>query len=446
MKLVFLTPGTGSYHCGVCMRDNALAKELIRMGHEAIMLPMYLPLTLDESAANADRPVFFGGINVYLQQNFSIFRHTPRWLDRLFDSRRLLRWVGKFSGMTGGAEIGALTHSMLLGEEGHQAKEVENLIAWLRYEKPDAVWLSTALLVGLARPIRSELGIPVFCSLQGEDSFLDSLEEPWRKQCWKTLAERSADVERFVAPSRYFGELMATRLRLKSEQLRVLWNGITLDGFGANEAPTQPPAIGYLARLYPGKGLGLVVDAFIELKRRGRFPQVRLQCVGTTTAGDDRHIAEQKRKLAHAGFAEDVEFRMNVSREDKIAFLKKLTMLSVPAIYGEAFGLYLLEAWAAGVPVVQPRHAAFPELIEATGGGVLFEPGNTRALADAWETLLADPERARELGQRGRAAVEQEFSLPRMAERFLDLTKEGMEPARMVDEPVCREAACSQKL
>ncbi|MHA3770982.1 glycosyltransferase family 4 protein [Verrucomicrobiota bacterium sgz303538] len=446
MKLVFLTPGTGSYHCGVCMRDNALAKELIRMGHEAIMLPMYLPLTLDESAANTDTPVFFGGINVYLQQKFPIFRRTPRWLDRLFDSQGLLRWVGKFSGMTGGSELGELTHSMLLGEDGHQAKEVENLIQWLRSEKPDAVWLSTALLVGLARQIRTELGIPVFCSLQGEDSFLDSLEEPWRKQCWKTLAERSADVECFVAPSRYFGELMSTRLRLKQEQLRVLRNGITLDGFGTSEAPEQPPTIGYLARLHGGKGLGLVVDAFIELKRRGHFPNVRLQCVGTTTAGDDKYIAEQKRKLADAGIAGDAEFRMNVSREEKISFLKKLTLLSVPAIYGEAFGLYLLEAWAAGIPVVQPRHAAFPELLEATGGGVLFEPGNPRALADAWETLLADPERAREFGQRGRAAVEQEFSLMRMAERFLELTKDGMGHAKISATPVRREEACSQRL
>ncbi len=425
MKLVFLTPGTGSYHCGVCMRDNALAKELIRMGHEAIMLPMYLPLTLDESSASSDAPVFFGGINVYLQQKFPIFRRTPRWLDQIFDSRGLLKWVGRFSGMTGGSDLGSLTHSMLLGEDGNQAKEVENLVEWLRLEKPDAVWLSTALLVGLARRIRKDLAIPVFCSLQGEDSFLDSLETPWSARCWSALGDRAVDVERFIAPSRYFGDLMASRMRLKPEQLQVMWNGISLDGFGEVEVPAQPPTIGYLGRLYAGKGLGLVVEAFIELKKRGRFPDVRLHCVGTTTTGDDRYIEEQKRKLADAGLSEVAVFQPDVTREEKIAFLKKLTLLSVPARYGEAFGMYLVEAWAAGVPVVQPRDGAFPELIEATGAGVLFEPGNPIALADAWEELLAEPDRARTLGQRGRVAVEMEFSLARMAEQFLELTRTG---------------------
>jgi glycosyltransferase involved in cell wall biosynthesis len=435
MKLVFLTPGTGSYHCGVCMRDNALAKELIRMGHDAIMLPMYLPLTLDETAASSNAPVFFGGINVYLQQKFSLFRRTPRWLDRLFDARGLLKWVGKFSGMTGGAELGELTHSMLLGEAGNQAKEVANLLEWLRQERPDAVWLSTALLAGVARRISKELGIPVFCSLQGEDSFLDSLEQPWSTRCWETLADRASDVERFLAPSRYFSDLMSSRMRLKPEQVKIVWNGISPEEFGEPATPANPPTIGYLARLYHGKGLGVVVDAFIELKRSGRFPDVRLRCVGTTTVGDDQYIAEQKRKLANAGLADCAEFHPNVTREEKIAFLKKFTLLSVPVTYGEAFGMYLVEAWAAGVPVVQPRHGAFPELIEATGGGVLFEAKNATALAEAWADLLSEPERARELGRRGRAAVEQEFSLTRMAEQFLELTRERAEAARTVAVP-----------
>ena len=429
MKLIFLTPGTGSYHCGVCMRDNALANELIRMGHDAIVLPMYLPLTLDEGAATSNAPVFFGGINVYLQQKFAPFRYTPRWLDRLFDSPALLRMVGKFSGMTGGSEIGELTHSMLLGEDGRQKKELNQLVAWLKHEKPDAVWLSTALLAGLAREIRKEVDVPVFCSLQGEDTFLDSLVAPWKERCWTTLAERARDVTAFVAPSRYFGELMAGRLALRDDQVRVLPNGISLEGYNGPATAPQEPVIGFLSRLYKGKGLGLVVDAFIELKRRGRFPRVRLKCVGTTTADDERYIAEQQQKLARAGIAQDASFHTNVSREEKIAFLHEIAMLSVPAEYGEAFGLYLVEAWAAGVPVVQPKHGAFPELIEQTGAGLLFKPGKVMALADAWESLLGDPSKARELGRNGRAAVEERFSLTRLAEQLLEMSRLPAEEA-----------------
>ena len=431
MKIVLLTPGTGSYHCGVCMRDNALAKELIRQGHDAMMLPMYLPLTLDESSANPDAPVFFGGVGVYLQQKFPLFRHTPRWLDRLLNARPLLKFAGRFSAMTATAEVGDITHSMLLGEHGHQAKEVEALIAWLReHGKPDAVWLSTALLIGLARRIKDALGIPVLASLQGEDSFLDSLPEPSRAQCWATLAERARDVDVFVAPSRYYADLMGGRMRLAPEKVRVIPNGIAPDDFMVRTELPDPPVIGYLARFIEGKGLGLAVDAFIELKRRGRFPNAKLRCAGTMTADDERFVAKQRAKLTDAGFAGDAEFLPNVSREEKVEFLRGLTLMSVPATYGEAFGLYLVEAMAAGVPVVQPDTAAFTEIVAATGAGTLYAPGSTTALAEAWEVLLHDPAALRALGQRGRAAAEGEFSLARMAERFMAATQEAAALAR----------------
>jgi len=425
MKLFLLTPGTGSYHCGVCMRDNALAKELHRLGHDAVMLPMYLPLTLDEEAASPDSPIFFGGINVYLQQKFALFRHTPRWLDSLFNSRWLLKKVaGSAASQTGGPDVGDLTHSMLLGEEGKQGKELDELIDWMRqHGKPDAVWLSTALLVGLARRIKTELGIPVLGSLQGEDSFLDSLAEPWRTRCWETLAERSRDVSAFVAPSRYYAELMGKRMRLNAEQLHVIPNGVALEDFRPPMSPPDPPTIGYLARMTAGKGLGTVIDAFVLLKKRGHFPRVKLQVAGAMTAGDQIYVDSLKEKLAAAGCGEQVDFLPNISREEKTAFLQRITLLSVPASYGEAFGLYVAEAWAAGVPVVQPDCAAFTEMIEATGAGRLFEPANTGALVSEWEKLLGNPAEAHALGMRGRGAAEREYTITRMAERFVELTK-----------------------
>ncbi len=430
MKLIFITPGTGSYYCGVCMRDNALAKELIRRGHDAIMLPMYLPLSLDEAPVSQETPIFFGGINVYLQHKFSIFRYTPLWLDRLLNHRGLLKRAAQQSGMTGGSEIGDLTHSMLLGEDGRQAKELEKLMAWLKeYGKPDAIWLSTALLVGLARRMRQELGVPVFCSLQGEDSFLDTLTEPWRTRCWEALAERGREVDRFVAPSRYFADLMERRMKLAPGRVRVIFNGMSLEGFEEPGTAPQPPVVGYLARFIEGKGLGIVVEAFIELKRRGRFPEVKLRCAGTMTAEDERFVAAQRAKLAAAGVSADTEFLPNVSRDEKIDFLKQITLLSVPATYGEAFGLYMIEALAAGVPVVKPRHAAFPEIIEVTGGGILCEPQNPGALAEAWETLLGDPARARAMGLQGREVVFREFSMERMADHFLEVTREKVDSA-----------------
>lgn len=426
MRIVLLTPGTGSYYCGVCMRDNALAKELHRQGHDAVMLPMYLPLTLDEGMASPNSEVFFGGVNVYLQQKFSFFRKAPRWLDRLLNARGLLRLAATQSGMTATADVGELTLSMLLGEDGNQAKELEKLIEWLREHKPDAVWLSTALLVGLARQIKEALGIPVLASLQGEDSFLDGLPEPWRTRSWEAMGQRAQDTDALIAPSQYYADLMGQRMKIPPEKLKIIPNGITITPTAPSHPPQDaPPVIGFLARFIAGKGLGLVVDAFIELKKRGHFPKTKLRCAGAMTKDDERYVATLKKKIAAAGYEADVEFLPNVSKEEKDAFLQSLTLFSVPATYGEAFGLYLVEAWAAGVPVVQPRCAAFPELVESTGAGLLFESGSVDSLIAAWESLLADPEKARGLGAKGRAAAEDEFSMPRMAERFIALTQEA---------------------
>lgn len=430
MKIILITPGTGSYYCGVCMRDNALAKELIRQGHDAVMLPMYLPLTLDESAASPETPIFYGGINVYLQEKFALFRHTPRWLDELLNTPALLRFAGRQSDMTNGAELGELTVSMMRGEEGRQAKELDQLVNWLKEEgKPDAVWLSTALLAGLARRIKTALRVPVLGSLQGEDTFLDSLPEPSRARSWQALIERARDVDLFIAPSRFYADLMGDRMQIETARRRVIPNGICLDGFNMAKGPAEKPFVGYLARFIEEKGLGLVVDAFIELKKRGRYPEVQLRCAGAMTAEDARYVALLERKIAAAGLTQQVEFLPNVTRDAKIAFLQSLTLFSVPALYPEAFGLYVIEALAVGVPVVQPRSAAFPEIIEATGGGVLFQPGSAAALAEAWESLLAAPQNARELGARGRMAVHRDYSMGRMAERFLAATREVFDAA-----------------
>ena len=441
MNIVLLTPGTGSYHCGVCMRDNALAKELHRQSHNALMLPMYLPLTLDEDAASPETPIFFGGVSTYLREKVPWLRHMPRWLDRLLSQPALLKLLaGKAAAQTGGPDVAELTLSMLRGEEGNQAGEIEELIAWLReHGKPEAVWFSTALQAGLARRIKAELGVPVLGFLQGEDSFIDGLGAPWSERVWALLGERMRDADRWIAPSRYFAERMAERLGWteteRGARMQVVPNGISLEGFNAQRSTeAASPAIGYLARFIPGKGLGLLVDAFILLKKRGRFPAVKLHCAGSMTDGDARYVAQLRARLRAGSCAEDVVWLPNVSREAKIAFLERLTIFSVPAAYGEAFGMYVIEALAAGVPVVLPEHAAFPEIVAATGGGVLFPLGaneheNAERLADALESLLAAPGRARALGAQGRAAVESDYTIGRLAARLVTATRE------MIDAP-----------
>ena len=422
-------------YCGGCLRDNALVAALRKLGHQALMAPLYLPLTLDEEDQSAGTPVFFGGLNVYLEQKSALFRGAPGWLHDLFGSRPLLKWAAGKAARTRAQDLGELTLSMLRGEAGNQAREIEELIAWIRTQpKPDVICLSNALLVGMAHRLKSALAAPVVCALQGEDSFLDALPEAHRAACWRTLAERAAGVDLFIAPSRYFGNLMRERLGLSAERVRVVYNGINLDGYGAeaqNEAPQpanaprrSPPALGFFARMCREKGLDTVVEAYILLRQRGRVGNFRLKAGGSCGPADEPFVRALRERLRASGLLGEVEFHPNLDRTGKLEFLRSLSVFSVPARYGEAFGLYVIEALAAGVPVVQPRVAAYPELIEATGGGVLCAADDAPALAEALEGLLLEPARARALGEAGRRAVFEKFSAEAMARATVEVLGE----------------------
>lgn len=421
MNLVQITPGAGGMYCGNCFRDNALVGELRRQGHHVVMVPLYLPMTLDEADQSAGTPVFFGGISVYLEQEFRWFRAAPRWLRQLLASPALLKLASGRAAKTRAADLGELTLSMLRGESGNQVRELEELLAWLKTQpKPDAVCLSNALLLGMARRIRSELGTRVICMLQGEDGFLDALPQPHRDHCWQELSTRAREVDGLIAPSRYFGDLMAGRMGLPTDRVSVVYNGIGLAGYGSGGAPRAgsgggAPVVGFFARMCPEKGLDLLVEAFLLARRS--VPALRLKVGGSCGPGDEAFVARCRGRLQQAGAAEAAEFHPNLDREAKIRFLESLTLFSVPATYSEAFGLYLLEALAAGVPVVQPRRCAFPELVERTGGGIVCEP-TVEALARGIVDLASDPDRAARLGRTGRGVVAREFSVEEMGRRM----------------------------
>lgn len=427
MTIIQITPGAGAMYCGNCFRDNALVLALRQMGHDVTMIPLYLPLTLDEDDQSAGTPIFFGGINVYLEQKIGLFRKAPRWVRRLLASRKMLAWAAGRTARTRAKDVGDILLSMLRGEEGRQARELEELIAWLkRHGKADVICLSNALLVGMARRMKADLGAPVVCTLQGEDAFLDGLPDSHRAAAWQLLGERAADVDLFIAPSRYFAELMGRRLRLPGDRVRVIYNGINLDDYETPAPAVEggfrgAPVLGFLARMCKEKGLDTLVDAFILLKQSGQAGNLRLRIGGSCGPGDEPFVKTLRQRLAAAGFIGQVGFNPNLAHSEKLEFLQSLSVFSVPAAYGEAFGLYLIEALAAGVPVVQPRCGSFPELIEATGGGVLCEPGDPKSLADGIAQLLQNPKQAQALGQSGRRAVFERFNAERMAQATLDV-------------------------
>ncbi len=422
MRIIQVTPGSGdNFYCENCIRDIAITKELKRQGLDVVMVPLYLPPRLDVGETLRDAPLFFGGINVYLQQKFAFFRRTPRWVDKWFDSARLLGWAAKKAGMTTARELGETTISMLRGEHGRQAKELQKLLDWLKEYSPDILCLSNILLAGLVPQIKEQLKIPVICLLQDEDGFLDSLPDPLRQQAWELVRQRATEIEAFIAVSSYFARIMRERLAIPAGRMFTVYSGITTEKYTPAVMPVDPPVIGFLSRMCYTKGLDILADAFIRLKKHESLRTVRLRISGGQTSADQPFINTIRQRLEKNGCLADVEFHPPFDQQSRIEFLQSLSVVCVPERQGEACGLYLMEALAAGVPFVQPDNGVSPELRDRTGGGILYAPNDADTLAAQLHEILTNPQQRLQLARQGRKAAVELFSIERTARELLNI-------------------------
>ncbi len=426
MKILSITAGAANMYCGSCLRDNALAAELIRRGHDVTLMPVYTPTLTDETNVSTGNPVLFGGISVYLEQHVPLFRRTPRLLDRLWDAAPVIRAFAGRSMQVDPRVLGEMTVSMLKGEDGHQRKEFDKLIDWLRDEPPpDIVNIPNSLLISMAGPIRRVLKRPVVVTMQGEDLFLDGLQEPFRAESIDLIRRQAADVDLFLAVSEFYVERMHRFLGIPLDKIAVVPLGINTDGYeGPRPASNGVFRIGYFARVAPEKGLMELAEAYRVLRQEKGLPAARLDAAGYLGAEHKGYLARVEGQMKSWGLGDEFRYHGSVDRDGKIAFLRALDVLSVPAPYPDPKGTYLLEAMAAGTPVVQPRRGAFPETIERTGGGLLVEP-TTEALADGLLQLSRDPELARRLGAAGAVGVREHYSVAREAERVLEVFGEA---------------------
>ena len=438
MKLLSITAGAAGMYCGSCLRDNALAAELLARGHEVTLLPLYTPLLTDEP--NVSRPeVLFGGISVYLQQWSRLFSKLPRFVDRLLDSPRVIKAFADRTGSTNPKLLGALTVSMLEGADGVLRKEFDKLIEWTRGERPpDVVNLTNSMLIGLARPLASAFGKPVCCTLQGEDLFLEGLVEPYKSRALGLLREQVRHVDRFIAVSEFYARFMSGYLHIPADRISVVPLGINMSGFdragasadapgtGGNTPATRPAfhvdrstfTVGYLARVAPEKGLHLLADAYQRVRSRTPQAKVRLEAAGYLAPEHREYLADVRRSLERAGLGHEFQYRGTIDRAEKVAFLHTLDVLSLPATYDEPKGFALLEAMAVGVPVVQPRRGSFTEIVERTGGGLLVEP-DAASLAEGIYKLWENPALREELGRKGFDNVRQHYTVQRSVDRLL---------------------------
>jgi len=416
MKIVSLIAGAGDMYCGSCLRDNALAGELKRRGHDLTLVPLYTPVRTD-GASFSERRVFFGGISVYLEEMSGFFRHLPKFLDKLWDLPSVIK---AFSGR--GVEIdpqrlGALTVSILKGEHGHQKKEIDYLVQWLRHEPPpDVVTIPYTLLIGLARPLREATRRPVVCSLQGEEFFLEGLREPFKSDALRLIRAQVREVDAFIAVSQYERDFMTGYLGISHDRIHVVRLGIDTTGASLRE-PGSPtcPVFSFLGRIAPEKGLHLLCDAFLQLQKRGEVEDASVEAAGYLAPERKPYLEEQRKKFQDAGDPGAFVYRGAPDWKGKMEFLAEADILIMPATFDEPKGLPALEALANGVPVIAPRRGAFPEMIEATGGGVLFEPDSVNSLAEAMLTCVRNWDATMEMGRRGYERVHAGWTLQHMA-------------------------------
>lgn len=405
--------------CGSCMHDNMWAKALRDSGVEVSLIPLYTPIRVEEEDLTS-APVFFGGINTYLEDRLSWWSRLPRFLVRWLDSPVIIRLATRRAISVDASKLGAMTLSMLQGEHGPHREAGEELARYIVHLKPDLIFFSNAMLVGALRSLNeayrhSPTGrVPIYSVLQGDDIFLDGLVEPYRSQVMSVLTERAAEFDGFVTHSDYYRDYMADYLKLpvqKFRQLPLALDCAPHDGQVKAECG-NPPTIGYFARVCPEKGLDRLVRAVLLLRQR--IPNVRLHAGGYLGAAHQAYFQDVLRLAEPLG--EDFQYIGSpAEKREKIDFLKTLDVFSVPTVYREPKGIYVLEAWANGLPVVLPAHGAFPQLVESTGGGLLVPPESPEELAQALERVITDNALRKELAQRGYDGVRRNHSAATLA-------------------------------
>lgn len=422
MRIAYLAAGAAGMYCGSCLHDNTLAAALLKRGEDVLLVPTYTPLKTDEPSVAGPR-VFFGGVNAYLKQASPWFRRAPRWLERLVDHPWFLKLATSGAGSVDPAKLGPLTVSMLRGEEGHQARQLDQLVDWLVEEaKPDVVHLSNSMLLGMARRISQRCGPPVVCALGGEDLFLEGLQPPHYEEARALLRERAAEVAGFTALNGYYADFMADYLAVDRAKIHVVPHGLNLDGVEPRvheDGPDGPLRVGFLARISPEKGLHLLAEACELLAVHRPDLPIELHAAGYLGPGEREYLIDLRKRIEAGPLAGRFHYRGELDRAGKFDFLRSLDLFSTPTTWAEAKGLPAMEALAAGIPVVLPDHGAFPELLGATEGGVLHAPNDSGALAEALESLMEDAPRRRSHGEAAASAIRERFHADRMAEETL---------------------------
>jgi len=384
MKILFIVPGSGdSFYCGNCFRDNLQANALRNAGHEVVIMPLYLPLK--DHSFHGDTPLFFPAISYFLSQKYFKKRSLPRWIDKLMSSNFLLNIAASFSGSTTSEGLESLTLSMIYGEDAAFIQQVNNLVDWIKkHEQPDIIHLSSTLVIGIAKAIKREIDIPIVCSLQDEEVWVDKLEKKYADAAWQGILDSVQYINHFVTTSEFYKQMIIDRFP-QIKNISVVYTGVDTAKYASEEYPSAP-VIGFFYRMNEENGLDILAEAFFKLKQKGGFDNLRLRIGGGYTSTDKKFLNKIRKKLNP--YRNTVDWCKTYSLDEHAKFYREISAICVPLTFNESMGLYLSEAFAAGRPAIEPATGSFPEIVG--DAGIIYEKNTSDNLANAIELFLTD--------------------------------------------------------
>jgi len=423
MKITYLIPGSGgTFYCGNCHRDMLYVNSLNDIkGIDVNAIPLYLLPDTDNFGDIFEDNVFFGAVSIFMKEKVSLFRQMPPIVDKILDSPAILRFAAKRAGTTTPEGYESTTLNMIRGESPARERETVRLVKHIiENGKPDIIHISNALIIGLASQLKQKLDIPVICSLQNEDDWIEEMREPYRSKAWKLIGQESVNIDHFISPSKYFKNLIIKNTGIEAGKISVVPSGIDSSDRDFVSDNNDKNSIGYFSRLSKMNGLDKLIDAFIMLKK-DHIPDLELHLCGGYTGSDKEFVNENMSRIRDEGYEGSLHLYNGFTGIDKQSFFNNIKLMTVPVRKHDAYGLYLLEAISAGVPVVQPATGAFPEIIKNTGGGIIYDTDTPAHLADAIKGLINDKTMLNKLRENGVKNMKDNLSTGNMAKMISEV-------------------------
>jgi glycosyltransferase involved in cell wall biosynthesis len=278
---------------------------------------------------------------------------------------------------------------MLKGEDGRQTGELDAMLKWIAPNiKPDVIHISTALLSGMAKRLKRLFNVPVISFFQDEDTWIDAMDANSKEDAWDIIEKKAADIDAFVFPSEFYRKKMTSRIGIPEHKQHVVYNGLDPSLYERSKHPASGKFIvGFLSRICRENGLEFLVDAFIEMKKENMMDNVELAITGGHTGNDMLYMKLIARKIKNNKLESKIRFIEKFDLNSRRRFFNDIDLLSVPGC-GHAFGLYQVEAFFSGVPVMQPDCGAFREIIDLTKAGFYYRCNDVKSFIDKLQLVI----------------------------------------------------------